>query len=318
MNAVGGMAVRIGPGLDRVNPLDEGSRPNSVGEAEWAAETRSTRLELLRSLAETIIGVNMDPPELSALSAALERVTARTGLPELGHVVHELLNPPSNVELPQGFASRDELIADSRLPGHALSQMITGELAGIFDGPSTTRFDPSLPAISLDLSALGENSPSMPLVQTCTSAWMESSVRDPDGGQRWMIYDEAWKQMRSVPLLRRMQARWKLARAWGLVNMLVLHRISDLDSVGDQASEEQKLAAGLLADCGTRIVYTQKPDQLSLTARTLELTAKEIERLPELPQATGLWKVGTRSFMVRHDWSQMEAEVFSTDARMLV
>lgn len=47
---------------------------------------------------------------------------------------------------------------DGRLVGHALRRLIAGDLAGLFDGPSTARFDPSLPMISLDLSRVTENS----------------------------------------------------------------------------------------------------------------------------------------------------------------
>ncbi len=49
--------------------------------------------------------------------------------------------------------------------------------------------------ISLDLSRVTENSTLISVLMTCSSAWMESALLDPNGGQRWVIYDEAWRLM---------------------------------------------------------------------------------------------------------------------------
>ena len=72
-----------------------------------------------------------------------------------------------------------------------------------------------------------------------------------------------------------MQAQWKLSRAHGIANLLVLHRLSDLDAVGAAGSEARALAAGLLADCSTRVIYRQETDQLAGTERALGLTDTE-------------------------------------------
>jgi hypothetical protein len=82
---------------------------------------------------------------------------------------------------------------------------------------------------------------------TCASAWMESALADPLAGRRLVVYDEAWRMLRHLPLVRRMQAQWKLSRAIGVANLAVLHRISDLGAVGSSGSEAVALAHGLLA-----------------------------------------------------------------------
>src|SRR5690625_5637848 len=104
---------------------------------------------------------------------------------------------------------------DGRMVGHALRRLVAGDLAGLFDGPSTEVFDPSLPMISLDLSQVTENSTLISALMTCSSAWMEAALLDPAGGQRWCIYDEAWRLMSQPALLKRMDAHWRLARAYG-------------------------------------------------------------------------------------------------------
>ncbi|MGH3503539.1 MAG: ATP-binding protein, partial [Nocardioidaceae bacterium] len=129
-------------------------------------------------------------------------------------------------------------------------------------------------------------------------------------------YDEAWRMMRVPALVRRMQAHWKLSRLWGIGNIAIVHRLSDLGAVGDAGSEAVKLAQGLLADCSTRIIYGQETDQLEATASALGLTDVETSLLPGLPQGRGLWKVGRRSFLVDHIISEHELELTDTDGRM--
>ena len=91
---------------------------------------------------------------------------------------------------------------------------------------------------------------------------MESAIADPDGGHRWIIYDEAWRILADPALLARMQAQWKLSRAWGIANLMVIHRLSDLEAAGAAGSKGRALAEGLLADCSTRVIYRQESDQI--------------------------------------------------------
>ena len=122
--------------------------------------------------------------------------------------------------------------------------------------------------------------------------------------------------MRVPALVRRMQAHWKLSRSWGIANLAVVHRLSDLGAVGDAGSEAVALARGLLADCSTRIVYAQESDQIAATASSLGLTDVEASLLPGLPVGRGLWKVGRRSFVVDHVLSGDEQRFIDTDGRM--
>ena len=135
------------------------------------------------------------------------------------------------------------------------------------------------------------------MVMTCASAWMEAALTHDDGGQRWVIYDEAWRLMRQPALLARMQSQWKLFRALGIANLLIVHRLSDLDAVGDSGSEARALARGLLGDCSTKIVYQQEISETAHTARELGLTTAERAQLPDLQQAKacGEWPAASSS-----------------------
>ncbi len=145
---------------------------------------------------------------------------------------------------------------------------------------------------------------------------MESALLDPAGGQRWCVYDEAWRLMGEPALLKRMDAHWRLARAYGISNMLIFHKLTDLENVGDVGSAQRSLASSLLANAETRIVYRQESDQLGVTAKTLGLTGTEQSLLPTLGTGQGLWRIKERSFVVQHQLHPSELSMFDTTARM--
>lgn len=307
--AVGGRAIALGAGLaNRLNPLDEGHRPSGLSAAEWATTVASRRRSLLGALAETVLARGLTPLEHTAIDLALTQTVAENSVPILPMVVDRILDPDDD---PTG-----RLAEDGRLVGHAMRRLVAGDLGGLFDGPSTVEFDPSLPMISLDLSRVTENSTLISVLMTCASAWMESALLDPNGGQRWVVYDEAWRLMSHPALLRRMDAHWRLARHYGIANLLVFHKLTDLDNVGDAGSAMRSLANSLLANAETRIVYRQESDQLGTTAQTLGLTGTEQKLLPTLGVGQGLWRIKDRSFVVQHQLHPDELAAFDTTRRM--
>lgn len=307
--AVGGQAIVLGRGLpSRLNPLDAGRRPAGVSDAEWAGMLTARRRDLIGALSETVLGRPLSPVEHTAIDVALAGVVACSPTPVLPMVVERILHPDAD--------SDGRLAEDGRIVGHALRRLVSGDLAGIFDGPSTVAFDPDLPMISLDLSRVAENNALISVLMTCASAWMESALLDPQGGQRWVIYDEAWQLMRHPALLRRMDAHWRLARHYGIANMLIFHKLTDLDNVGDQGTAAHALASSLLANAETRVVYRQESDQLGATAAMLGLSGTERRMLPQLGTGQGLWRIKHRSFVVQHQLHPGELAVYDTTARM--
>lgn len=309
--AVGGRAIVLGHGLStRLNPLDEGYRPAGLSDETWISTVASRRRDLIGALAETVLDRPLTPLEHTAIDTALTETVAQNDVPILPMVVDRVLNPS------QASDPEHRLAEDGRLVGHALRRLVAGDLAGLFDGPSTVTFDPSLPMISLDLSRVAENSTLISVLMTCSSAWMESALLDPNGGQRWCIYDEAWRLMQHPALLRRMDAHWRLARAYGIANMLIFHKLTDLENVGDQGSAMRSLANSLLANAETRIIYRQESDQLGVTANALGLTGTEQKLLPGLGVGQGLWRIKDRSFVCQHQLHPAELELFDTTGRM--
>jgi hypothetical protein len=310
--AVGGKAIALGHGMpNRLNPLDEGHRPSGLDDAQWTSQVTSRRRDLIGALAETVLDRRLTPLEHTVVDLALDRTVHSTDVPVLPMVVDRLLAPD------RGDDHDGRLTEDGRLVGHALRRLVAGDLAGLFDGPSTVSFDPSLPMISLDLSRVTENATLISVLMTCASAWMESALMDPSGGQRWVVYDEAWRLMSHPALLRRMDAHWRLARHYGIANMLIFHKLSDLDNVGDQGSAMRALASSLLANAETRVVYRQESDQLGPTAAALGLTGTEQALIPTLGTGQGLWRIKHRSFVVQHQMHPAELDLFDTTGRMI-
>lgn len=312
--SLGGTAIQLGVGsTNRLNPLDEGPRPAGVDDTAWQAQVAARRTGLLAALGESTLGRPLGPTERSALDAALEDAQTRAQTPILPFVVEGLLDP----QQPSIGSSLEQLRADGRDVGHALARLVRGDLGGLFDGPSTVTFDPAVAMLTLDLSAISASDTLIGLVMTCASTWMEAALADPDGGQRLVVYDEAWRLLAQPALLARMQAQWKLSRAWGLANLMIVHRLSDLDAVGDTGSQSRGLAQGLLGDTATRILYNEPFDEAQAAGKLLGLTDIEVAQLPELAKGEGLWRVNERAFVVRHLCTPSELAAFDTDSRMI-
>jgi len=330
--ALGTEPITLGRGLPaRVNPLDPGERPHQMAADEWHREVLARRNNLLASLAETTLNRRLQPVERNALLVALTAVTSTPihgpnaddgSAPVLPEIVAALMNPTEQTARTLSMSAR-ELAVESRSLALELRRLVVGDLAGLFDGPTTHALDFNAPIQVLDTSRLAGDDTAIALLMTCASAWMEttlaavpSSASAAGIGRRLVVYDEAWRMLRHLALVRRMQSQWKLSRALGVANLAVVHRISDLGAVGATGSEAVALAQGLLADCSTRIVYAQESDQIDLTATALGLSDVEADQLVHLPRGRGLWRIGRHAAIVDHILGPAELSVVDTDHRM--
>lgn len=310
--AVGGQTITLGgASSNRLNPLDAGPQLPGFDGRRWQAETRRRRRSLLGSLTEAVMTRTLAPTEHTALDAALDSAAAMSAEPVLPLVVEALFEPVGD----RSGSTAAQLREDGREIGHALARLVYGDLAGLFDGPTTVAFDPTLPMVTLDLSGISGSDTLIGMVMTCASTWMEAALADPEGGNRWVIYDEAWRLLRQPALLARMQSQWKLSRALGIANLMIIHRLSDLDAVGESNSQARNLALGLLSDCSTKIIYAQEYAEAERTGTALGLSSTEILQLTDLERGEGLWRVGQRSFMARHTCTAAELQLFDTDSR---
>jgi hypothetical protein len=312
------VALRPG-GSIRLNPLDPG--PEQAGPtAEGVGSTDRRRMELLASLASACLGRSLLPRERAALGVALSASSMQIEVPTVPAVVDALLAPSAASAASLRTDLRD-LLEDGRDVALELRRLVHGDLCGMFDGPTTPGLDLSAPLVILDLSAL-YTSTALGVLMACATAWLQAALARTaavrsGGGQVFLVVDEAWAILSNLGVARWLQSSWKLSRAFGVSNVAVLHRVSDLRSVGASDSEQVALAQGLLSDSETRVIYAQSPGELAVAAELLSLSATERDLLPQLRRGVALWKVGQRSFLVQHRLSSQERLLVDTDGAMM-
>jgi hypothetical protein len=102
------------------------------------------------------------------------------------------------------------------------------------------------------------------------------------------------------------------------MNLVVLHKLADLQAAGDAGSRAARIAEGLVADASTRIVYHQDESQVPLTRALLGLSETEAGLISMLGAGQALWRVGSRSFVVQHYRSRLEDGLTNTDTGMRI
>ena len=116
-----------------------------------------------------------------------------------------------------------------------------------------------------------------------------------------------------------LQSCWKLCRAYGVANIAVAHRLSDLRSQADDGTATAKVAMGLLADTQTRVIFRQSSSQISEAKELLGLSDQAAALITQLPKGAALWKIGDTDALVRHIiHPDAEAAICDTDAALRV
>jgi type IV secretory pathway VirB4 component len=303
------IALRPGSAV-RINPLDPGPGAAELGPDEVARR----RIVLLQSIAAAALRRSLLPIERAACRLALASVTRTEAVPTLPHVAAVVMRP-DKAAADEIRTTTTELARASHDVALELRALCDGELAGMFDGPTTVAVDWDGPLVVLDLSAIPEDE-SLAILMACASAWIQAAVVRPGAGRRYIVLDEAWRLLNQLGTARWLRASVKLARKHGVANVFVLHRLSDLLSAGDASSEQVAIAKGLLSDTETRIIYAQAKGELGETAELIGLSRAEQGRLPFLPSGQAIWKVGRTSHLVDHHVGAAERAIIDTDAAM--
>jgi type IV secretory pathway VirB4 component len=295
----------VSGGQIRLNPLD----PMIGGDAQLA---------LLRSISGVMLGRNLRPEEDACLERAHDEAvieaSRRSAQPTVPQVVNRLLEP-SDATAHELRTSPARLAEDGRQLALSLRRMGAGDLRGMFDGPTSRGLDLSGRLVVFNLREVKDEA--RPILMACTAAWLQGSWARDDGVKRIVVLDEAWVVLRHLAIARWLRESWKLARQYGVQNIAVMHRLSDLTAAGDSGSEQVQLAKGLLEDSETRVIYRQSPGEVEQARELLGLTQTEVDQIPTLERGEALWRVGRRSFIVQHRLDPvLEREIVDTDANM--
>jgi hypothetical protein len=239
--------------------------------------------------------------------------------PTLPRVVERLLDPVESVGDAMRL-TRDDLLDASKDLAYGLSRLCRGDLAGMFDGETTQGIDLAGTSVVLDLHHVVDSA-AIGIIMICAAAWLAAAIAaeaaaESERRNRIIVVDEAWRVLSNLACAEWLQDSFKHSRSYGVQNIVVMHRISDLQAAGDDGSRVARLAQGLLSDAETKVIYAQDKAELETAERLLGLTDTERDELPNLGRGLALWIVGDRSFLVRHVLSEHELAIVDTDARM--
>lgn len=315
----GGAVIEVGPNnVDaRINPLDPGTRPSKLPtgmpmtDEGWESMVRARRMTLLKTLVGILTIRPMEPEDDVALSQVLDDAVDKYGSENvvIPHLIEFLQHPAVGMET--------TLHAAYTKLGYAFESFRKGSLKKMFDSETTVNFDASLPAVSVDTSAVsGYSSEVKRVVAACVGTWVEAMVTNPDGGQRMCVYEEGWDNIDSEADLQRMVDAWKLARHYGIFNLLVIHKLGDLDMAGDTGSRMNAMAHSLLADAGIKIIYRQDESEMKHMVEKIGLSDRECDIIRSLSKGKGLWRINTNSYSVHNILTEAELKLFNTDDRI--
>ncbi|HEU5426279.1 MAG TPA: ATP-binding protein [Actinocrinis sp.] len=291
---------RSGDGI-RLNPLDP-------------AITVTGQLALLRTIIEVALGHPLDERSGYALKAAHATVRAdslRAGEQPILHDIVEALREPKLAAAEEMNVALDEVRDWGLDVALVLDRLVDGDLAGMFDGPTTLGIDLDSPLIVFDLSTIDRNSIAMPILMAIVGVWLEHTWIKPDRKKRIFLVEEAWHIINSPSVAQLFQRLLKFGRRLGLSFVAVVHHLSDV--VDGAAAKE---AAAILKMASTRTIYMQKSDEARATGRVLGLPRWAVEIIPTLSPGIAVWDVNGDVQVVKHIITEYERPLVYTDRAM--
>lgn len=329
--------ITIGHGLStRINPLAFG--PLGQGWASLTAAEAKRRVAIVfarwLTLIRGLVGsqrvgearVPFGPVDEVVVKTALAHLTGHhqgntelieTTIPQLWHLLDE---PTDDLVAECRYATTRHFLDETRQLRDALGQLVSGTLAGLFDGPTTINIEWTAPIQSLSLSrleALGDEAVGIAL--TCLNSWSRG-MRElaAPGDLRIVVRDESWKQLRLGPeAVKSFDADLRLSRRDGDVQVAVAHKPSDLLTAGDAGSQAVAIAKDLLHLADTHILHGQDPAVADDLHRLLGLSPNEQELVTGWAmqdKGRALWCVGDQRHKVLTVLHPKEMKWFDTNA----
>jgi len=288
---LGGQVIRVGPGLDRLNPLDA----QGFG-GEDPLEVRSRRLSLLMALCTLVRKESrLGNGEEVVLAAAVDEVAERGHNPTVGQVLAVLREPGERVVSAAQVRTMADYDAATQQLRWTLGLLCGGTLKGVFDGPSTRAFDPTAPAVAVDLSGVRDEI-LLGAAMLCSWAWGQSAVAGAASarvGSRWfVVMDELWRALRGAPgLVDHVDALTRLNRSRGVASLMITHSLRDLEALPSR--DDVAKAMGFI-DRSAIVVLSGLPRrELEMVSRVVPLSEAE-QTLVAGWSSSGTWRPGAR------------------------
>jgi hypothetical protein len=307
---LGGQVIRIGRGLDRINPLDTGplgaalhrmSGPD-VQALRW--EVRSRRLSLLMALCTLVREARITNAEEVILGRAIDLIDERATVPQptIADVLTileegpDILRAAARTDTPAAFRDRTADLV------FTLDLLCTGSLAGVFDGPTSHPIDLDASAVSVDISRVGAAGDKLlTAAMLCTWSYgfgmvdAAAALADQHAAPRrsYMgVMDELWRALRGAPgLVEHADSLTRLNRAKGMSSIMITHSLADLDALATE--EDRAKARGFIERSAITVMGGLPPRELARVHEITPLTGPEQELVTSW-SAPDSWQPGAR------------------------
>ena len=192
-------------------------------------------------------------------------------------------------------------------------RFVVGDLAGLIDGagPALTN---TATLVVLDMSQwwLSES-----LAVSALVGWNMANHRLADPSvPGYLVIDEAWALLQNEFATTWLQGAWKLARARGIVNVAVVHRLLDADGAGELGSANRSRAVGLIRDCSTYFLFRHAEGDLGAVRETIGISELESQYLVTLSRGSTLVRYGTSSSIVHLEPTIEDLPLVDSDGAM--
>jgi hypothetical protein len=289
---LGGQVIRIGRGLDTVNPLDSGPLGSALAHMSGAAaralrqEVRSRRLSLLMGLCTLVREARVTNAEEVVLGAAVDLLDERrpAAQPTVTGVLAVIAEGPDVLRSAARAATPDAYRARTDDLAFTLMSLCTGTLAGAFDGQTSRPADLEAPMVTMDVSRVGAAGDRLlTAAMLCTWAHGHALVDAAAAlaGQQGAaprpslaVMDELWRALRGAPgLVEHADSLTRLNRAKGMGTIMITHSLADLDALPTE--EDRAKARGLAERCAITVLAGLPPRELDRVAEITPLTGPE-------------------------------------------
>ena len=306
-----GQVIRIGRGMDRINPLDAGPLGQALRRlpgpdaAALRWEVRSRRLSLLMALCTLVREARITNAEEVILGRAIDLLderlqgTAEPAVTDVLAVIEQgpdILRSAARAATPGRYAERVSGLV------FTLDLLCTGSLAGVFDGQTSRPIDLNAPAVSVDISRVGAAGDKLlTAAMLCTWAY-GFGVADATAalagtgitGRRsyLAVMDELWRALRGAPgLVEYADSLTRLNRAKGMAHIMITHSLADLDALATE--EDRAKARGFMDRSAITVLAGLPPRELARVNEITPLTGPEQELVASW-SAPDSWQPGVR------------------------
>lgn len=309
---LGGQVIRVGRGLDRINPLDSGPLGQVIAQLpthraqQLALEVRGRRLDALLALCSLVrAGRGIANGEEVLLGRAVDLLTrdlGRTPDPTVPDVLAMLRNPPQAlIDAAETRTQRDYDNATRELR-RTLNLLCEGTLKGVFDQATTQPIDLHAAGVSVDISATAAAGDKI-VAAAMLSTWafgfatVDAHALLADAGLaapllHLMVMDELWRLLRgSGGLVERADALTRLNRSMGIASLMIAHTLRDLLALS--SAEDVAKARGFVERAAVVILGGLPPRELGEVSEVSPLSAAEIELVSGW-SASESWQPGAR------------------------